>query len=390
MNNDNTLDSPRGRPLLRPGRRTVIRTEVPDAGLAASPGEEPASSASSRSGLQGQSGPGGVTCRPLFADGGLPLLVLPETDGLDLPTWAAQQRDWIAARLLETGALLFRGFRVGGVGPFEAFAEAVCQEVLTENGEHVPVPQSRHVQTPVHYSPTQKLLWHNENSFNHRWPQKILFCSLTPARQGGETPLVDMQQLFEQLPAALRAPFLEKGIEYVRTFGTLGLSWQTVFGVQTREALEDKASRDHLTLEWHDQERLTVRMRRPAAIPHPVTGQWCWINQALHWHRACLGADIRATLEALYSETELPRTCLYGDGSPIPDEVILQLMALHTRLERAFRWQTDDVMLVDNVRASHARNPYEGPRHLLVALGDSLTFDANTVPDPAALSRPIR
>jgi hypothetical protein len=33
-------------------------------------------------------------------------------------------------------------------------------------------------------------------------------------------------------------------------------------------------------------------------------------------------------------------------------------------------WQAGDLMLVDNIRTAHNRDPYQGPRDVLVALAD--------------------
>ncbi|MEV4920155.1 TauD/TfdA family dioxygenase, partial [Streptomyces tirandamycinicus] len=33
-------------------------------------------------------------------------------------------------------------------------------------------------------------------------------------------------------------------------------------------------------------------------------------------------------------------------------------------------WQPGDLMLVDNIRTAHSREPYEGPREILVGLAD--------------------
>ena len=33
-------------------------------------------------------------------------------------------------------------------------------------------------------------------------------------------------------------------------------------------------------------------------------------------------------------------------------------------------WQAGDLMLVDNVRTAHSREPYEGPREVLVSMAD--------------------
>ncbi|MER7819708.1 TauD/TfdA family dioxygenase, partial [Streptomyces sp. NPDC096153] len=33
-------------------------------------------------------------------------------------------------------------------------------------------------------------------------------------------------------------------------------------------------------------------------------------------------------------------------------------------------WQPGDLMLVDNIRTAHSREPYDGPREILVGLAD--------------------
>jgi alpha-ketoglutarate-dependent taurine dioxygenase len=35
----------------------------------------------------------------------------------------------------------------------------------------------------------------------------------------------------------------------------------------------------------------------------------------------------------------------------------------------SFRWERGDVLLLDNYLVAHGRNPYEGPRKILVAMG---------------------
>ena len=34
------------------------------------------------------------------------------------------------------------------------------------------------------------------------------------------------------------------------------------------------------------------------------------------------------------------------------------------------RWQSGDLLLVDNVRTAHARQAFEGPREIVVAMAD--------------------
>jgi amino acid adenylation domain-containing protein/non-ribosomal peptide synthase protein (TIGR01720 family) len=312
----------------------------------------------------------------LDSDRRLPLVLQPASPEVDLADWAASHRDAVDADLVRHGAILFRGFGIDTPPVFERFAASVCSELFNENGEHPRESVSGNVYTPVFYPAEKQLLWHNENSFNHRWPTKILFCCVHPAEQGGETPVVDSRKVFECLDPEVRAPFVEKGILYVRSYGEgVGLDWRAVFQTEDRARVEEQCREDRMNFEWKSGDRLKTLARRPAVIPHPKTGELSWFNQAQHWHVSCLDEATRESVRALFSEQDLPRNCYYGDGTSIPDDHMAHILDVYRRLETAFPWQRGDVMLVDNVLAAHGRNEYVGRRKLLVALGDMMTFE---------------
>src|SRR5688500_10123810 len=121
----------------------------------------------------------------------LPLILRPNVENLDLVAWARSNRAALADQLVRHGAILFRGFGLKPARDFGPFAQAVSSELFHENGEHPRQALGGGVYTPVFYPAEQLLLWHNENSFNHRWPARIWFCCARPADEGGETPLAD-------------------------------------------------------------------------------------------------------------------------------------------------------------------------------------------------------
>jgi alpha-ketoglutarate-dependent taurine dioxygenase len=316
-----------------------------------------------------------VSIAPLLPGRTLPLLVAPAVAGVDVADWAAGHRELLDRHLLAHGALLFRGFGVEGAAGFERFAAAVCGELYGENPEHQPIGPESPIQTPVAYSPAKKLLWHNENSFNRTWPSRILFCCEVPAAEGGETPIADSREVYRRLPPGIREPFEAKGVRYLRNYsGELGLAWQTVFHTGSRQEVEARCRAEGIEAEWGAGGRLRTRAVRPAVLAHPATGEPCWFNQAQHWHPACLDPATRQSLAGLYGEEDLPRSCSYGDGSPIPDQAMAAILEVYRELEVAFPWQRADVLLLDNVLAAHARNPYSGERRILVALGDPASF----------------
>ena len=318
-----------------------------------------------------------VRTRALHEGQALPLVVEPAADGVDLADWARGNRSWIDERLLEHGGILFRGFGLSDADAFEVFAAAVCSELFDDNGEHPRDSVSGNVYTPVFFPEDQKLLAHNENSFNWQWPRKILFCCVEPAAEGGETPIVDSRRVFDHVSPELRREFLARGVCYRRTFHPdgVGLDWRQVYRTDNPAELEAACREEGIELRWVEDDRLQTLAVRPAAVRHPVTGQPTWFNQAQHWHLACLDSETRESMVSLFGESRLPRDCTYGDGTPIDESAMAEILAAYDELEVSFRWQAGDVMLLDNLLTAHARNPFSGRRKLLVSMGEMSTYD---------------
>ena len=305
----------------------------------------------------------------------LPLVLSPPFEDADLPTLAVRNKDFIERKLIEHGAVLFRGFSGGSVAAFDTFTRSICSELFVENGEHPRENVKGNVYTPVYFPPERKLLWHNENTFNYRWPQKIWFCCVKPAESGGETPIVDSRKVYERMNPAIRSRFERNGITYVRNYGEgPGRSWQDVFRTTDRRVVEEQCRKNFIDFEWKDGDRLRTRSTRPAVVEHPTTGEPSWFNQAQHWHLACLDPTTRDSLQSIFAEEDLPRTCYYGDGSRIADEDMQAICDLYRELEVSFPWQAGDVLMVDNILTAHGRNPFSGERKLLVSMGELRSY----------------
>jgi amino acid adenylation domain-containing protein/FkbM family methyltransferase len=322
-----------------------------------------------------------VRAAPLLDYTPLPLVVEPNIADADLIEWAKVNREFIDTKLLRHGAILFRGFRIDPMAEFNQFARVVCSGLFNENGEHPRQSINGDVYTPVFYPPEQKLLWHNENSFNHTWPGKILFCCARPAARGGETPVVNSRQIFEMLDRRLRERFLNKGVMYVRNYGDgLGLDWQTVFRTNSKAAVEEHFRKARIEFEWKEGGRLRTRSVRPAAVKHPRSAEAVWFNQAQHWHVSCLDPLTRESIAAVFREEDYPRNCYYGDGSPIEDSVMQEILAAYQKAEVVFTWQAGDILMLDNLLTAHARQPFAGERKLLVAMGEMRSYDEVETP----------
>ncbi|MFT7224160.1 MAG: alpha-ketoglutarate-dependent taurine dioxygenase [Cellvibrionaceae bacterium] len=70
--------------------------------------------------------------------------------------------------------------------------------------------------TSTEYPPEQDITLHNELSYSTEPPRTIeFFCEIAPAT-GGQTPILDCRDFYNNMPNKLRDPFLEKGVLYVK------------------------------------------------------------------------------------------------------------------------------------------------------------------------------
>ena len=105
---------------------------------------------------------------------------------------------------------------------------------------------------------------------------------------------------------------------------------------------------------------------------HPFTGDKVWFNQAHLFHVSSLAPEVRESLLDIVSDPlELPRNAFYGDGSPIEDETLAAVRDVLDRHKIIFPWQAGDVVMLDNMLTAHAREPFKGPRRVIVAMAQA-------------------
>jgi alpha-ketoglutarate-dependent taurine dioxygenase len=301
---------------------------------------------------------------------GLPLVISPNIERLELVPWAASHRDYIQKMVLNHGGLLFRNFHIAGAEGFYAFVAAAAGEPL----EYVEQTSPRHkvhgnIYTSTEYPAEQRIFLHNENSYSSTWPLKILFfCTIAP-EQGGETPIADIRGVTSRIPVEIREAFAQKGWMLVRNFGTgFGLSWQTAFQTSEPEEVTRRCQQSGIHTEWLSRNQLRIRQRRPAFAKHPHTGEQLWFNHATFFHISTLDPKIREGLVSEFAEEDLPYNTYYGDGSPISLKTMELLRQAYETETVKFSWQKDDLLLLDNMLVAHGRAPFSGPRQILVAM----------------------
>ncbi|MEP6741508.1 MAG: amino acid adenylation domain-containing protein, partial [bacterium] len=316
----------------------------------------------------------GVKTRTLQPEQTLPLVIEPDAIDIDLPEWAASNRDFIHQNLLKHGAILFRGFSVDSVSEFERFTGSVCDELFGEYGDLPRERQGGKVYGSTPYPADETILFHNESSHMHRWPMLIWFYCIKAARQGGESPILDSRLVYRIMEPSIRDRFERNGLMYLRNFSNgLDVSWQKFFHTSDKAEVENHCREAGIDFEWKGDNGLRTRQRCDAVVNHPQTGEKVFFNQVLLHHISCLAPAVRESLLSMMKEEDLPRNVYYGDGSRIEDSVVEYLGNLYRENCVSFRWQEHDIAMLNNMMVAHSRNPFVGERKIVVALGNLIT-----------------
>ena len=241
-------------------------------------------------------------------------------------------------------------------------------------------------ETPPHF----RIELHCENSFAAVFPARILFLCRRPPDRGGRTPLADVRRVHRRLAPELRAPFERHGVLYVRNYGVgPGFSWQETFQTESHDELRAYCRASAIDVELLGGDRVRTRQVRPAALRHPASGAWSWMNHALTLHVSSTDAELEDVLERQLGTDELPQNTFYGDGTPIPDAALDGIREAVRAESSCFRWQPGDLLVVDNLAVAHGREAFEGRREVLVAMGEPTRWSA-VESRPTAPELPLR
>jgi len=306
-----------------------------------------------------------------------PAIVEPNVPALDLVGYASSNRGSLEALMSRHGAVLFRGFSLADVEEFQRLVTAISSGPLEYTERSSPRSQvSGKIYTSTDYPPSQPIFLHNEQSYNSIFPQKILFFCVLAAERGGATPIAECRRIYARVPEVARERFERLGYTYVRNFGEgFGLSWQEAFQTAEPAAVEAYCAENGIELEWRSRGRLRTRQIRPAVAVHPVTGERTWFNHLTFFHVSTLVPAVRDALLAEFAEEDLPNNTYYGDGTPIEPEVLTSLREIYAQETVTFPWRQGDVLALDNMLAAHGREPFEGPRKVVVGMADPVRWE---------------
>ncbi len=311
-----------------------------------------------------------VKITSLRPDETFPLVIEPEIENLNLAVWAGHNREFVETHLLRHGAILFRGFKLETVTQFEEFVRAISTELLDYRERSSPRSEiSKGVYTSTDHPADQFIHFHNEQSYTQSWPMKLWFFCMQAATERGATPIADGRRVLKLLDAQTRERFSRKRVMYVRNYGEgLGLSWQTAFQTSNKLEVENYCRKASMDFTWKDGDRLRTRQVFEPIVVHPRTHEAVWFEHTAFFHISSLEPVVREAILAEFAEEDLPFNTYYGDGSPIEAAALDQIREAYQQTAVRFPWQEQDVLLIDNVLTSHGREPFVGPRKIVVAM----------------------
>ncbi|MER5219566.1 TauD/TfdA family dioxygenase [Streptomyces flaveus] len=304
---------------------------------------------------------------------GRPPILRAEPPG-DAPSWAAEHRDALRAVVAEHGCVLVRGLGLRDVAGTGAVFERLSTELMTEREAFAPrQTYTDGVYSSAQWPPNQPMCMHHELSYTLEFPGLMLFACLTAPTEGGATGVTDAATVIEELPTELTERFEREGWLLTRSYNDeIGSSVAEVFGTDDRGAVESYCRANAIEFEWQPDGALRTKQRRSAVVRHPVTGRRCWFNQIAFLNEWTLAPEVREYLVEVYGADGLPFNTRFGGGDPIGEDVVQLLNEVYEANTAREPWQAGDLMLVDNIRTAHSREPFEGPRDVLVAMADSV------------------
>lgn len=297
---------------------------------------------------------------------------MPNDNNENIVKYISTYMDQIDRVLLKFGGILLRGFSIHSISEFNTLANTVIPNLLEYVNRSTPRTKlGGKIYTATEYPADKRIPFHNENSYTLSWPSKIIFFSAIVADEGGETAIADSRNVYKNIPKEIIAEFDAKKVMYIRNFTPgIDLSWQTVFQTENKNDVEMYCQQNNISYEWKSGVELTVKQTCQATIRHPETEENSWFNQAHLFHRSALSHVELDGLINLLGEDNLPRNAYFGDGTEIPENYLQLITAAYEKEQIEFKWQTGDVMLLDNRIMAHSRNPFKGERKVVVAMGN--------------------
>jgi alpha-ketoglutarate-dependent taurine dioxygenase len=310
-----------------------------------------------------------------IATGGVPILHSPAGQALgQVGPWLAARRNGIRRELHKHGFLMIRGL------PVRAAADvAIVRAALTEspamNGERT--AQRTHFGADVYSAndlpPGHRIGFHNENSYALEFPAIIIFSCLEAPSSGGCTAVVDCRRVLADVAAEFSDSLRSLGWRLTRHYHPhVGQAIKSAFESDDPSKIAEHCEANLIGHQWLSGGVLRTVQRRAAVVRHPTTNEETLFSHMSFWSRWSLPEEVRQVLVNSYGDDRLPFDTAFGDGTPITKSEMDVLNQAYERHACREPWRVGDVLIVDNLLAAHARDPFRGKRRVVVTMAELL------------------
>lgn len=282
--------------------------------------------------------------------------------------WVTENAGRLRAELRESGVLRLRGLG-DAVAELDRTAGAITGSAPLEyEGGATPRTRlERRVYSSTDFPAEHQIDLHSELAYARTWPRYLAFGCLEAASSGGATPIADTAAIADRVPPGLAERLQRSGIRYRRAFHPmLGRDWRDVYGVADIDELRAVAAQRGERVEIAADGAVATTIDLPAYLE--VDGRPVWFNQMVAFNARTLPDDVREDLELVVGAHAIPKDSLAGDGEPFRDSDIRAVREAVSATTVAVPWRAGDLLLIDNRRYAHGREPYTGDRRVRVCM----------------------
>lgn len=216
------------------------------------------------------------------------------------------------------------------------------------------------------WSQESEILPHNELTHHTEFPKYLCFASKQHAPFGGETTLYDCEQAFANLSPDFQKKALAQNIVFTRRHSERQRK-------NTATTMARWRSVGYSCTQYEEQEGGEIVDIIETQLVRPI---------AYHYQdKICLHTSIVGAAAYWYKEVlknERPQmTLAWENGEPLSDQQFLEL-EIATKAARIFysgERQAGDLIILDNLRVSHGRQPFIGERKVGILMGGKMGFE---------------
>ncbi|CUM66166.1 uncharacterized protein PRCAT00003824001 [Priceomyces carsonii] len=287
------------------------------------------------------------------------------------------------------GAVLLRN--LGGSDPstlskyINAIGTYSGHRNFVQNGSTAKRTEINEILSTANEGPPDRIIYqHNEFSRFVKYPRWLFFVCEKFTGEDGETPIVHGGELFEDLfkqnPEGVK-DLARHGVYFEQIWPRVtdnNTSWSDrfCFGryLNNNDDIEEQKKKAEIVVkdsvspkfEWDNDNNLIVHQHSaPIRVFNPTTGDKSFpvfFNSIAAYY-----ADNKYKITGSKKTADLK----HNNGERISGKLLDQILDSSIKLQYNHKWETGDVVIIDNYQVSHGRLPWKnGDRKVLVSMWD--------------------